>query len=104
MRLDTTRLAAAVQEALDRQVRPRLQGHMGDVAIGDISPEGDVTLHFLNACHNCQARATTASLTVLPVVEAVPGVRSARLDNVWISKYAQQRLRQRAERSRRPGG
>jgi Fe-S cluster biogenesis protein NfuA len=98
MTVDPDALARAVQEALDRDVRGRLQGHMGDITIGEISPEGDVTLHFLNACHNCQARGTTAALTVLPVVQAVPGVRSAQVANVWMSKFAVARLAKRAQR------
>lgn len=97
----TTRVAERVEAALVGDVRPRLQSHMGDVALAGVEPDGTVHLVFGGACTGCPAKPSTAALGVAPVVEALEGVSRVVFDDVWISPHAQARLAAMAEGSRR---
>lgn len=103
---DDGELRARVQAVLDGDVRPRLQAHLGDIAIQSVSSEGDVRLAFVQACAGCPARASTAFMGVRPFLEDVPGVRSVEFEGVWVSPHAERRMaavasRGRARRARR---
>jgi Fe-S cluster biogenesis protein NfuA len=95
--VDVDELEARVQEILDRDVRPRLQSHAGDVTVASITPEGDVHLAFVGSCSSCPAKPSTAALGVTPVLERIPGVRTVVFDNVWISPHSARRLADMAQ-------
>jgi Fe-S cluster biogenesis protein NfuA len=74
-------LARRVEGALDRHVRPYLQGHGGDVVVTAVSA-GRVEVEFVAACAACELRPVTFAATVRARLLQVPGVESVSCEAV----------------------
>lgn len=85
-------LRARVDEAIERQVRPKLRSHFGDVAVKEITDDGAVVLEYEGACVSCPARATTLGLGIKPVLDEVEGVTGVTATTVWVSPQALERM------------
>ncbi|GAD04768.1 hypothetical protein HQ45_03620 [Porphyromonas crevioricanis] len=48
-----------IKEVLDRDVRPSLMNHSGDVQLKSIRPDGTVVVEFLGSCRFCPAALDT---------------------------------------------
>ena len=65
-----------VQKALEA-IRPRLQGHGGDVELIDVTEEGVVKVRLLGHCAGCpHAQMTISHGIEAELKEKVPGVKS----------------------------
>ena len=73
-----------VQAILDRDVRPYIQGHGGDVEVTGIDG-GHVAVRFRAACNACELKMVTFAATVRPKLLAIPGVKSVTCASVPLS-------------------
>lgn len=63
----------AIEESLDRDVRPGLSAHAGSIEVISASEDG-VSLDFVGSCRSCYFRVSCAVNLVAPtVIEAVGG-------------------------------
>ena len=82
-------LRTRVEEILDRDVRPYLQSHAGDVEVVAITavPAGsEVSVRLLGACRHCELRSVTFAATVRVRLLALPGVDAVTCGGVILSK------------------
>jgi Fe-S cluster biogenesis protein NfuA len=77
-------LQSVLQEIMDRQIRPYIQAHGGDVEVAGID-RGHVSVTFCAACNACELRMVTFAATVRPKLLAVPGVDSVTCASVPLS-------------------
>lgn len=82
------------QALLERWVGPAIRGHGGDVAVVDVTADGDVTVEFAGACKACPLRAVTFVTAVERAFDDVQGVRSVRCESVRVSRFALRRMRE----------
>jgi Fe-S cluster biogenesis protein NfuA len=92
MNTDATRDRSEIDACLDRDVRPSLRGHAGDVRIVSLSTEGDVGIEFLGACRACPLQPVTFYTAVRARLLELKSVRSVHCDAVRISTHAMRRL------------
>lgn len=88
----TAEMTAAIQYALDADLRPLLHFHGGDVRIADVTTEGTVRLEYVGACHGCQLQVVTHFVTVRQRLMKVKGVTAVVANGVHISEEAQNRI------------
>jgi Fe-S cluster biogenesis protein NfuA len=68
-------IRARVQEVLDRDIRPGLQGDGGDAELVAVSAEGVVQVRLTGHCSGCPFSAMTLAFGVEKTLrERVPGV------------------------------
>jgi Fe-S cluster biogenesis protein NfuA len=77
-------LEEAITSALDRDVKPYLQAHGGDVVLEKVQ-DGNVQVRFVAACAACQARPVTFAATVRRRLMLIPGVKQVTCDSVELS-------------------
>lgn len=85
-------LADRVNEALDRDVRPRVESHGGGVALETVSPEGEVILRFFGACTHCQLLPVTVGGRVMHTLKAIEGVTAIKVRDMRVSEKALERI------------
>ncbi len=69
-------LRKRVEEVLEI-IRPNLQADGGDVALVDVSDEGDVKVTLQGACHGCPMAAMTLQMGIERILKKeIPEVRS----------------------------
>jgi Fe-S cluster biogenesis protein NfuA len=70
-----------IQAVLDRQVRPILQAHKGDVELTGIDEGGMVRLRFLGACAACMgAEQTVSEIIVASIRASCPWVSDVQVE------------------------
>jgi Fe-S cluster biogenesis protein NfuA len=95
--VDEIAVRALVEDVLDRDVRPYLQSHAGDVEVVAITqvPAGlEVGVRLLGACRHCELRSVTFAATVRPRLLALSGVDAVTCGSIILSK---ERLNEIAE-------
>jgi Fe-S cluster biogenesis protein NfuA len=83
-------LTERVEEALDREIRPFLQSHGGDVELAGIS-DGVVEVRMFAACGACELKPVTFAARIRATLLAVPGVAEVTCGAV---AFSSQRLDQ----------
>lgn len=73
-----------VVEVLDRQIRPFVQSHGGDVLVDSVR-DGRVHVRFVAACIGCGLRPVTFGATVRPRLLQVPGVVAVSCEEMELS-------------------
>jgi Fe-S cluster biogenesis protein NfuA len=74
----------AVVETLDREIRPFVQSHGGDVLVDSVQ-DGHVFVRFVAACIGCGLRPVTFGGTVRPRLLQLPGVVAVSCEGVELS-------------------
>lgn len=95
MTLDQSELADlrdAIEQTLERQIRPLLKLHGGGVTFVDVSADGDIELAFEGACRGCSLKSVTYALGVRQKLMPLPGVRAVRMNGVSLSDAALDRV------------
>jgi Fe-S cluster biogenesis protein NfuA len=85
-------ISLRVREVLDRDVRPGLKIHGGDVEILEITESGCVHLTFLDACRACTVRSVTYAVAIRERLLQVPGVSDVRMNGVNLGAAALERI------------
>jgi Fe-S cluster biogenesis protein NfuA len=83
---------AAVEAALEQEVRPVLSVHGGDVDLIEVTPHGVVRLRFQKACKGCGYKAITLAASVRQRLLAIPGVTDVQAEDVAIAPGALRRI------------
>ena len=80
----TKELHKKVEDVLDKNVRPALSRHNGNVSIKEISGDGVLKVCFTGQCGGCpSSRLTLESLVAKEVMEIIPEIRDVvMIDNV----------------------
>ena len=73
-----------VMEVLDRDVRPFVQSHGGDVAL-DWIRDGHVEVSLVAACRGCGLQAVTFGALIRPCLLEIDGVGSVTCDGIELS-------------------
>ena len=60
----TDEVKAKIQQVLDQQIRPRLQGDGGDVELVEVTDDGVVKVRLTGACAGCMFSAMTQAVVV----------------------------------------
>ncbi len=87
-----SKLAERINDALDRDVRPRVESHGGGVALESVSAEGEVILRFFGACTHCQLLPVTVGGRVMHTLKAIAGVKAIKVRDMRVSEKALQRI------------
>lgn len=90
---DQATVTEAVAESLDRDIRPIVQAHAGDVTLERVSGDGTVQVRFHAACSACPLIPVTFYTLVRRRLLAVDGVREVECGSVRVSPHAQERLK-----------
>ena len=78
--MKTEQLEKDIQAVLDRQVRPILKAHKGDIELTGIEEGGIVHLRILGACATCVgAEQTVSDIIVASIRESCPWVSDVRV-------------------------
>ena len=78
--MKTEQLEKDIQAVLERQVRPVLKAHMGDIELTGIEEGGIVHLRILGACATCVgAEQTVSDIIVASIRESCPWVSDVRV-------------------------
>ena len=78
--MKTEQLEKDIQAVLERQVRPVLKAHMGDIELTGIEEGGIVHLRILGACATCVgAEQTVSDIIVANIRESCPWVSDVRV-------------------------
>lgn len=75
-----------VIEIVERDVRPSVRSHLGDVEVTGVDAQGVVHVAFTGACTRCSYRKLTLLGALYPRVRAVEGVTGVAADGVPISQ------------------
>jgi Fe-S cluster biogenesis protein NfuA len=81
-----------VREVIDRDVRPGLRIHGGDVEILEITESGCVRMAFQNACQACPIRSVTYAVAIRQRLLEVPGVSGVTMKGVNLAPAALERI------------
>ena len=81
-----------VREVIDRDVRPGLRIHGGDVEILEITESGCVQMAFQNACQACPIRSVTYAVAIRQRLLEVPGVSGVTMKGVNLAPAALERI------------
>lgn len=81
-----------VREVIDRDVRPGLKIHGGDVEILEITESGCVHLAFEDACRACPVRSVTYAVAIRQRLLDVPGVSDVKMKGVNLAHAALERI------------
>lgn len=90
--LNAEKLTESVNQALDRDVRPRVESHGGGVALESVSEDGEVILRFYGACTHCQLLPVTVGGRVMHTLKAVAGVKAIKVRDMRVSEKALERI------------
>lgn len=82
----------AVEEVLERDIRPLLRSHLGDAAVERVDDDGVVHLRFAGACTACGYRKTTLLTAIYPRLHAIDGVRGVAAAGVPTTRAEEQRV------------
>jgi Fe-S cluster biogenesis protein NfuA len=82
------RLLAAVLNVLDRQIRPLLAIHGGDVRLIAITASGEIELAFEGACCACPLKSVTYALGIRQKLVPIHGVTDVTVEGVRLSQAA----------------
>ena len=78
--MKTEQLEKDIHAVLDRQVRPVLKAHNGDIELTGIEEGGIVHLRILGACATCMgAEQTVSDIIVASIRESCPWVSDVRV-------------------------
>jgi len=70
-----------IQSFFDKNIRPKLAAHHGDVRIEDISEDGVVSIKLLGECSNCPSAAMTTEYAIKDVLlPAFPSLKDVVLN------------------------
>ncbi len=75
-----------VVEVFERDVRPSVRSHLGDVEVTEIDRDGVVHVVFTGACTRCSYRKLTMLGAIYPRVREIEGVTGVAADGVPISR------------------
>jgi Fe-S cluster biogenesis protein NfuA len=75
----------ALERVLDREVRPFIQGHGGDVEIVEVV-DATVKVRFRAACQNCELKSVTYAGRIRPALLALPQVDRVECAEVSLSE------------------
>lgn len=75
-----------VIEIVERDVRPSVRSHLGDVEVIELDADGVVHVAFSGACTLCSYKKLTMLGALYPRVRAVEGVTGVAADGVPISQ------------------
>ena len=82
-----------IEAVLDRNIRPMLRAHNGDVALTEIE-DGIVRLRLLGACASCMgAEQTVNDVIVAGIRESCPWVKDVRVETGVSEDLIQEALR-----------
>lgn len=79
-------LLSDVVEIVDREVRPAVRSHLGDVEVTAVDEAGVVHVNFTGACTRCSYRKLTMLGAIYPRVRSIEGVSGVAAEGVPISK------------------
>lgn len=66
-----------LQEVIDTDIRPALQGHGGDCELVNVTDDGIVQLRLRGACNGCPSATYTVKMGIQEyLIENIPGVTS----------------------------
>lgn len=66
-----------LQEVIDTDIRPALQGHGGDCELVNVTNDGIVQLRLRGACNGCPSATYTVKMGIQEyLIENIPGVTS----------------------------
>ena len=83
-----------IEAVLDRDVRPLLRAHNGDIELTEIEEGGLVRLRLLGACASCMgAEQTVNNVIVAGIREACPWVKDVRVETGVSNELLQEALR-----------
>lgn len=78
-----------IRHVLDRDVRPYLQSHGGDIEVVSITPSDEgvaVVLDFRAACRCCELKTVTFAATARSVLKRLPNVNSVNCVGISLSE------------------
>jgi Fe-S cluster biogenesis protein NfuA len=90
--MSDTSISFRVREVIDRDVRPGLKIHGGDVEILEVTESGSVHLAFQNACRGCSLRFVTYAVAIRQRLLQVPGVSEVTMDGANLAPVALERI------------
>ncbi len=83
-----------IEAVLDRDVRPILRAHNGDIELTEIGEGGVVHLRLLGACASCMgAEQTVNDIIVTGIRESCPWVSDVRVETGVSEELVQEALR-----------
>lgn len=88
-------MLARVQTILDREVRPRLQSHGGDVAIVDLVERRDrfdVSFQLQGACRRCELRTVTFAATIHGNISKIAEIGKISCDRISMTPVQLDRI------------
>ena len=69
-----------LEDVIEKQIRPILMAHGGDLQLVEVTPENDVTVKLLGACASCPGAESTMRDVVETVLrETFPQIREINL-------------------------
>lgn len=83
---------AAVEAVLEREVRPVLSVHGGDLDLIEVTPGGVVRIRFQKACKGCGYKAITLAASVRQRLLAIPAVTDVQAEDVAIAPGTLRRI------------
>lgn len=83
---------ARVCQVVDRDIRPLLKIHGGDVTIIQVATDGRVELEFEGACRGCALQTVTYAVGIRRRLLEVPGVSEVSMRGVKLSAIALDRV------------
>jgi Fe-S cluster biogenesis protein NfuA len=81
-----------VREVIDRDVRPGLRIHGGDVEILEITESGRVHLAFEGACRGCSLQSVTYAVAIRQRLLDLSGVSDVTMKGINVSPAALERI------------
>lgn len=70
-----------LEDVIEKQIRPALIAHGGDIRLVEVTPENDVTVQLLGACASCPgAQDTMHDIVETALRDAFPQIREITLD------------------------
>ncbi len=83
-----------IEAVLDRDVRPMLRAHNGDIELTEIGEGGVVRLRLLGACASCMgAEQTVNDVIVAGIRESCPWVKDVHVETGVSDELLQEALR-----------
>ena len=80
-----------IEDVIERQIRPVLHIHGGDLLLLDYTETGEVILAFEGACQGCALKSVTYALGVRQKLLPLKGVTKVTVRGVQISEFALKR-------------
>lgn len=80
-----------IENVIERQIRPVLHIHGGDLILLDYTEAGEVVLEFEGACRGCALKSVTYALGIRQKLLPLDGVSKVTVRGVQISEFALKR-------------